>query len=44
MGNESSTWIMYGASEDDPECIHSVNIGCQVLLNLASSLERGFNS
>lgn len=24
MGNESGTWIMYGASEDDPACIHSV--------------------
>ena len=24
MGNESGTWIMYGVSEDDPECIHTV--------------------
>jgi hypothetical protein len=25
MGNESGTWIMYGVSRDDPECIHSVD-------------------
>ena len=24
MANESGTWIMYGVSEDDPECIHTV--------------------
>lgn len=24
MGNESGTWVMYGVSEDDPECIHTV--------------------
>lgn len=24
MANESGTWIMYGLSEDDPECIHTV--------------------
>lgn len=24
MGNESGTWIMYGVSWDDPECIHTV--------------------
>ena len=24
MGNESGTWVMYGVSEDDPQCIHTV--------------------
>ena len=24
MGNESGTWIMYGVSREDPECIHTV--------------------
>ena len=24
MANESGTWVMYGVSEDDPECIHTV--------------------
>ena len=24
MANDSGTWIMYGVSEDDPECIHTV--------------------
>lgn len=24
MANESGTWIMYGVSQDDPECIHTV--------------------
>ena len=25
MGNESGTWIMYGVSREDPECIHTVD-------------------
>ena len=25
MGNESSTWVMYGVASDDPECIHTVD-------------------
>lgn len=25
MANEGGTWIMYGVSEDDPECIHTVD-------------------
>ena len=24
MGNENGVWIMYGVSEDDPECLHTV--------------------
>lgn len=24
MANESGTWVMYGVSEDDPNCIHTV--------------------
>lgn len=24
MANESGTWVMYGVSEDDPSCIHTV--------------------
>lgn len=24
MANESGTWVMHGVSEDDPECIHTV--------------------
>lgn len=23
MANESGTWVIYGVSEDDPECIHT---------------------
>lgn len=25
MGNESGTWIIYGVSRDDPECLHTVD-------------------
>lgn len=25
MGNESGTWIIYGVTSDDPECIHTVD-------------------
>jgi predicted HTH transcriptional regulator len=25
MGNENGTWIMYGVTSDDPECIHTVD-------------------
>ncbi len=25
MPNESGTWIMYGVSWDDPECLHTVD-------------------
>ena len=25
MGNESGTWVMYGVSREDPECIHTVD-------------------
>ena len=25
MGNENGTWVMYGVSSDDPECIHTVD-------------------
>ena len=25
MANENGTWIMYGVSWDDPECLHTVD-------------------
>ena len=31
MANESGTWIMYGVSEDDPECIHTVEEAMELI-------------
>ena len=32
MANENDTWIMYGVSWDDPECLHTVDEAIEYII------------